>query len=54
MSPELNSRGVRPNQLAKWRASLKCATLPEVAATIAVAVNKPTPGTLSSSVQAGL
>jgi len=30
--PEECSLGVRPNQLAKWRASLKCVTSPEVAA----------------------
>ena len=49
MPPELNSRGVRPNQLAKCRASWKCVTSPEVAATIAVAVSSPMPGTLNSS-----
>ena len=34
--PEEDSFGVSPNQLAKWRASLKWVTLPPVAATIAV------------------
>jgi len=34
MLTELNSRGVSPNQLAKWRASLKWPTDPPVAATI--------------------
>ena len=36
--------GVSPNQAAKWRASRKWPTLPLVAATIAVAVSRPTPG----------
>ena len=52
--PEECSRGVRPNQLAKGRASLKCGTSPEVAATSAVAVSNPMPGIDSSVVQAGL
>lgn len=46
--------GVRPNQLAEWRASLKCVTSPEVAATIAVLVSRPMPGTDSNVVHAGL
>ena len=33
------------NQLAKRRASSKCVTSPEVAATIAVLVSSPMPGT---------
>ena len=33
LDPELYSRGVRPNQLEKWRASWKCVTSPDVAAT---------------------
>jgi hypothetical protein len=52
--PDEYSLGVKPNQLAKWRASRKCCTLPLVAATIAVAVNKPIPGIDSKVVQAGL
>src|SRR5258708_4411139 len=42
--PEECSLGVSPNHEAKCRASLYCATSPLVAATIAVAVSKPTPG----------
>jgi hypothetical protein len=37
--------GVALKQLAKWRASLKSLTSPQVAATIAVAVISPMPGT---------
>ena len=51
--PEECSFGVRPNQEAKWRASRKWLTSPHVAATIAVAVSKPTPGTDSNVVHAG-
>src|SRR5690606_32660587 len=53
LPPDECSRGVRPNQLAKWRASLKCVTSPEVGATKAVAVSKPIPGIDSSVVHAG-
>jgi hypothetical protein len=44
VEPELCSRRVMPNQLAKWRASWKCLSSPEVAATIAVAVTWTPPG----------
>jgi hypothetical protein len=51
--PEECSLGVNPNHEAKCRASLKCDTAPLVAATIAVAVNKPTPGIENRVTQAG-
>ncbi len=51
--PDECSFGVSPNQEAKCRASWKWLTLPEVAATIAVAVSRPTPGIDNSVVQAG-
>jgi hypothetical protein len=42
-APEMaRAVGVSPNHEAKWRASRKCATWPPVAATIAVAVRRPT------------
>ena len=43
---------VNPNQLAKCLASLKWLTLPDVAATIAVAVSSPTPGMLINCTRA--
>lgn len=48
---EENSLGVRPNQEAKCRASVKCATEPAVAAAIAVELSKPMPGIVMSSLQ---
>ena len=51
--PEECSFGVSPNQEAKCRASWKWLTSPEVAATIGVAVSKPTPGIDNNVVQAG-